>query len=336
MTNTANSRRSRRPLLAAAALAVTVGLGLAGCSASSPADPTSGSAGATGSASKSLRIGFSPFTMQVPALKGLADGLTAAATAQGDKVLTADPKGDPSTQLQQLQQWVQLGQVDAIWVIPSAAKTVAPVLSQATGKGIVVIASGIPSDYGFSGKQPGITFTNVDNADYGTKLGTLTAECIGKNLGGNGKVIFLQSPTGAQSTSAINEQFKKTLAAKSPNTKIVNQQDAGDRLKSQQIISSALQGAPDANTVVGTDDESTLGGLDAFTQAGKDASKTCVVGAGGNTEAQAAVKSGKIYADLAFDFQADLMQNLKQLHTLAANPSAKGTQLTTPITVITK
>lgn len=333
MMNTANSRRGlRRPLLAAAALAVTVGLGLAGCSAGSPADPAT----KTGSTSKALRIGFSPFTLQVPALKGLADGLTAAATAQGDKVVTADPKGDPSTQLQQLQQWVQLGQVDAIWVIPQAAKTIAPVLSQATGKGIVVIASGIPSDYGFSGKQPGITFTNVDNADYGTKLGSLTAECIDKRLDGKGQVIFLQSPAGAQSTTAINEQFKKTLTEKSPGTKIVNQQDAADRLKSQQIISSALQGAPGANTVVGTDDESSLGGLAAFTQAGKDPAKTCIVGAGGGTEAQQAVKDGKLYADLAFDFQADLMQNLKQLHTLAADPTAKGTQLTTPITVITK
>ncbi len=334
MRNPAYPRRTaRRTLLTS--LAVVAAIGLAGCSATAADTPSSPGTSATAKA-KTLKIGFSPFSLQVPALKGLADGLTHAAEAQGDSVVTADPKADPSTQLQQLQQWVQLGQVDAIWVIPVAGQTIAPVLSQATAKGIVVVASGVPSDYGFSGKQPGITFTNVDNADYGTKLGSLTAECINTRLGGNGKVIFLQSPTGAQSTSAINDEFKKTLAKESPNTKIVNQQVAKDRLGSQQLISSALQGAPDANTVVGTDDESTLGGLDSFTQAGKDPAKTCIVGAGGGTEAQADVKSGKIYGDLAFDFQADLMQNLAQLHTLAADPSAKGTQLTTPIVVIKK
>jgi ABC-type sugar transport system substrate-binding protein len=332
MRNPAYPRRSaRRTLLTS--LAVVAALGLAGCSATAADTPTTAS---SGSATKTLKIGFSPFSLQVPALKGLADGLTAAAKSTGDTVVTADPKTDPSTQLQQLQQWVQLGQVDAIWVIPVAGPTIAPVLSQATAKGIVVVASGVPSDYGFTGPQAGITFTNVDNADYGSKLGSLTAECINTRLGGNGKVIFLQSPAGAQSTNAINDEFKKTLAKESPNTKIVNEQVAKDRLGSQQLISSALQGAPDANTVVGTDDESTLGGLDSFSQAGKDSSKTCIVGAGGGTEAQAAVKSGKIYADLAFDFQADLMQNLQQLHKLAADPSAKGTQLTTPIVVIKK
>lgn len=274
--------------------------------------------------------------MQIPAFIGLSAGLTGMAEAQGDTVITADAKGDPSTQLQQLQQWIQLGQVDAIWVIPQAAEAVAPAIKDAQAKGIVVIASGVPEDYGFDGPQAGITFTNVDNAEFGSQLGGLTAQCINERLDGNGQVIFLQSPSGAQSTSQINDEFKSALSSDAPDSKIVNEQDAADRLASAQIISSALQGAPDANTVVGTDDESTLGGLDAFTAAGKDPAKTCIVGAGGGDEAVAAVKAGKVYAEVAFDFQADIAQNLGELHALAADPTATGQQLTTPITVITK
>jgi ABC-type sugar transport system substrate-binding protein len=272
----------------------------------------------------------------VPALKGLADGLTAIAGSQGDTVVTADPKGDPSTQLQQLQQWVQLDQVDAIWVIPTDGKAVASALTDAQAKGIVVIASGVPADYGFDGPQAGITFTNVDNQQYGGQLGELAAKCITEKLGGKGNVIFLTSPQGAQSSELINTAFREALAKGAPDAKIVNEQEAGDRLTSQQTVSSALQGAPDANVMVGTDDESTLGGLAAFTQANKSADATCVLGAGGNDEAQAAVTSGALYSEIAFDFQGDLIQNIAELHKLAADPTADGSQLVTPLTVVTK
>lgn len=329
------TRFAARSTALATGLAIAIALTLAACSGATT-NPSPASSGGTKSTTKALKIGFSPFTLQVPALKGVADGLTAIAKAQGDTVLTADPKGDPSTQLQQLNQWIQLGQVDAIWVIPSAPKAVASALTAAQAKGIVVVASGVPSDYGFSGLQAGMTFTNVDNNDYGTQLGSLTAKCITDNLGGTGNVIFLQSPSGASSGAAINTAFKKALAAGAPQSKVVNEQVAKDRLGSQQEVASALQGNPSANVLVGTDDESTLGGLAAFTSASKDAAKTCIIGAGGNAEAQADVKSGKVYADIAFDFQADIAQNIKTLHAMAASPKTVGQQIKTPITVVTK
>lgn len=92
---TTRSARTRsvvtRSLLATTAVAVV--LGLSACSTTA-APASSSSASSTG---KTLRIGFSPFTLQAPALKGLADGLTAVAKAQGDSVVTADPKNDPNT-----------------------------------------------------------------------------------------------------------------------------------------------------------------------------------------------------------------------------------------------
>lgn len=325
------TRLFRRALLPA--LAISASLALAACSSSPAAPATSG----TSSASKHLRIGFSPFTLQVPALKGLSDGLTAAGKAAGDTVTTVDPKADPSTQLQQLQQWISLGQVDAIWVIPLAAPAIKSALVAAQAKGIVVVASGIPSDYGFSGPQAGITFTNVDNADFGDQLGKLAAKCITEKLGGKGNAIYLQSPSAAASSAAINKSTVAAIEKYATGSKIVNTQDAAnDRLGNSKIVGAALQGAPNANVVIGTSDESTLGGLDAFTSASLSSSKSCIVGAGGGDEAVADVKSGKVYGDVAFDFQSDLGQNLGELHKLAANPKADGRQLTTPIKVITK
>jgi len=324
-------RSLRRPLVATLAVAAVVGL--AACSSGGAAAP---SEEATGSASESLRIGFSPFTLQVPALKGLADGLTHVAEEQGDTVVVADPKGDPSTQLQQIQQWVQLDQVDAIWVIPVAGETIASALKEAQSKGIVIVASGVPSDYGFEEGEPGITFTNIDNEEYGTQIGNLTAECITERFDGAGKIIYLQSPSGQQSSAQVNDAIKAAVESGAPDAEFVNEQEAQDRLGSQQVVASALQGTPDANTVIGTDDESSLGALDAFKQAGKDPAENCIIGAGGNDEAQQAVKDGSLYGVVAFDFQADLAQNLEELHTLAADPSAPGQQLVTPVTVVTQ
>ena len=317
------------------AVAVAAAATLTACGSSGGSTGDTATGAASGAAQETLKIGFSPFSLQPPALKGLADGLTAVAKGQGDTVLTADPKGDPSTQLQQLQQWIQLGQVDAIWVIPVSGQSIAAAITQAQAKGIVVIASGTPADYGLADGAAGITFTNVDNTAFGGKLGDLAAKCVTERLGGSAEVIYLQSPSGQQSTQDINTAVTSALTKGAPNARIVNQQQAKDRLGSQQAVSSALQGAPNANTLIGTDDEATLGGLAAFEQSGKDPKQTCLVGAGGNDEAVQAVKDGKLYGEVAFDFQADLMQNLQQLHKMAGDAKAPGAQLVTPIKVIT-
>ena len=321
-----------RPL--AAALTLAVGISLTACSGGGAAAPSdSGSAAPEDGA---LRIGFSPFSMQIPAFIGLAEGLTHAAEESGDTVITADAKGDPSTQLQQIQQWVELDQVDAIWVIPQAADAITSAIEDALAKGIVVVASGVPEDYGMEEGAAGISFSNVDNVAYGTQIGDLTAQCITERLDGKAEIIFLQSPSGAQSTAEINDSIKAAVAEGAPDAEFVNEQDAADRLGSAQIVSSALQAAPNANAIIATDDESSLGALDAFKAAGKNPSELCLVGAGGNEEAVAAVDSGELYAEVAFDFVGDLGQNLEELHTLAADPSAPGQQLTIPIQVFTQ
>jgi ABC-type sugar transport system substrate-binding protein len=321
-------RSARRPLVVG--LAAAVAISLAACS------PTPTPTETAASGEQALRIGFSPFTLQVPALKGLADALTGVAASQGDEVVVADPKADPSLQLQQIQQWVDLDQVDAIWVIPVAGETIASALIDAQAKGIVIVASGVPSDYGFDGPQAGITFTQVDNAEYGSGLGGLATDCIAERLDGQGKIIYLQSASGQQSSELLNTAVLDALAADAPDSTVVNTQEAADRLGSAQLVASALQGAPDANVVIATDDESSLGALDAFKQAGIDPSTVCIVGAGGNDEAKAAVTAGELFGIVAFDFQADLGQNLGELHKLAADPTADGSQLTTPILVITE
>ena len=332
--------RPNRPLGGSllAGLAIAATLSLAACSTSNAASGSSGAASSSASAApKALKIGFSPFTLQVPALKGLSDGLTAAGKASGDTVVSADPKGDPSTQLQQLQQWVQLKQVDAIWVIPAAAKTVAPVLQQAQQKGIVVIASGKPSDYGMSAGAPGITFTEVDNTAYGTKIGELTAQCITQKPGAPVRWSTCRAPPVAEARGDQRQRSRprwprtrrsrrsstsrppRTGWAPSRRSPVPCRPPRARTPSSARTTSRPSAGSPPSSRRARTPRADL-----------RRRRRRQRRGQGGG------VKSGKVFADVAFDFQKDLGQNLQELHSLAANPKAAGKQLVTPIQVITQ
>lgn len=335
-----------RPLVFAASASAALVLAACGggstTSAASSAAPSSSAAATSAApasspapAGKPLRIGFLPPTLGIPAFKGLADGLGAAGKATGDTLVSAEAKNDPTTQLQTIQQWVKLGQVDALWVIPAAPKTIAPALTEATAKGIVVIAGGKASDYGIAAGAPGITFSDIDNTAFGKGVGDLMAKCVTQRLGGTSKVLYVGPSLAAESTKNIDDSSKAALAAGAPGASVVQALVAkADQVSTQQMVASALQAHPDANGFMAGDAQSTMAGLAAFTAAGKDPSKLCVVGNGGTSDQTQAVDAGKLFGVVAFDFLGDLQQNLGKLHTMAGDPKAAGTQLTVPIKTI--
>ncbi|MFZ0530170.1 MAG: sugar ABC transporter substrate-binding protein [Propionicimonas sp.] len=273
--------------------------------------------------------------MSVPAFQGLAKGLEGAGAATGDTVVTAEAKFDPASQLQTIQQWVKLGQIDALWVIPVAAPTLTPALKEAQAKGIVVIAGGKPSDYGLTEGQPGITFSDTDNTAYGKGIGDLMAKCVNERLGGTAKVLFVANSAAQASSKLINDGATSALAAGAPGATITQTVNAkNDRAADQTVISTALQANPDSQGLFTGDAESTMAAVNAYTSAGKDLTKLCIVGNGGTDEQQKAIEEGKLYGVVAFDFAGDMGQNQAKLHSMAADPTAPGTQLTVPITTI--
>ena len=90
---------------------------------------------------------------------------------------------------------------------------------------------------------------------------------------------------------------------------------------------------PNVKAVMSTNDEGALGALGAFAAAGK--SLGCLSEAGGNEEVLAAVKAGKIYASVALQFEADMVQSFDTLVAMQSNPKQVGKQLYVPIQVIT-
>ena len=245
------------------------------------------------------------------------------------------PRTTRPTQIQTIQQWTELGQVDAIWVIPVAGEAIAPALEDATAAGIVVIAGGFPSDFGFDGPMPGMSFSAISNVEFGKGIGDMMAACVNERLDGQADIIYVGPNVPSETTDNINESSHEALAAGAPDATIVQELIAGtDQAATQQMIESALQGNPDSNAFMAGDAEATMAGLNAYTGAGKDPSEICVVGSGGTEDQIASIDAGELYGTVAFDFEADLTQNVDQVHRMASDPSAEGPQLTVPIKII--
>ena len=338
-------RRRRRAFIAIAATAAG-GLLLAACSSSSSSSSSSGgsTAAAAGTASagsssgKPITIGFSPYNQSAPALVGLGKSLQAYAGTKGDKVLVADPNNNSTTQVQQIESWIQLGQVQAVWVLPLDPATMAPVLALAQQHHVAFLAAGVPSDYGKTGPGPGLSFSIIKYSDFGNAVGQALGKCIASRLGGKGQVLEVANPPGSTDLAQQHAGFLAGLKSAAPNSKIVaTVSSANDQLTAQQSSLTAIQGHPGINAVAGFTDEGSLGGLAALKLAGKNpATSACAAGAGGSPQAIADVKAGQLYAYVVIQFQADLEQNVNEMARMAADISATGTQLYTPFATITK
>jgi ABC-type sugar transport system substrate-binding protein len=320
--------RTRRVLAIGAVLTLALA-GLTACTFGGTPSPTK-----TASVThQSIRLGFSPLSLDIPALQETANALTAAGANTGIRVSVQDPKFNPQTQVTQLMQWIQLKQVDAIWVIPVAPQALIPVIAAAKKANIVLLIDTKASDVGFEGPQPGISFAGTDYAAFGKDLGTLASQCINSRLGGAGKTIYLKDSTGQFGGAVTDAALNGAISSGSPSATIVSTISPVAQLQAQQETVTSLQAQPDANTAIGTNDEAVLGALSAFQQAGKDPLKSCIVGGGGGVQALAAIKAGTIYAGVTFDFQTDTRNNIGEIIKMVANPKAVGASLLVPILV---
>jgi ABC-type sugar transport system substrate-binding protein len=324
--STLRPRRSRATLASAA---------LAACSGveSNGAAPAGGAGTTAAGSSLPKTLVFSPLSLQPPALKGLSVGVQGYGKSKGWKVQVQDPNFDPTKQAQSLNAVIGSGVAGALWVIAVNPGALSATVRQAQAKGIPTLLNGVPADYGFTDLQPGITFDVIDYKAYGTAMGQYLGKCITEKLGGNAQVLFAQSAAGTAGKADIEGSAAAALAAAAPNAKVVSTIIAKDRAGSQTDVGNALQGHPDITAVMSTNDEGALGGLGAFAAAGKNLG--CLTEAGGNDEVLGLVKSGKIYASVALQFQDDMTQSFDTLATMQGNPKAVGQQLKVPQKIIT-
>jgi ABC-type sugar transport system substrate-binding protein len=299
-----------------------------------------GSSGGSGSAQATAGSGklpktlvFSPLSLAPPALKGLSEGVKKYASSKGWDVIVQDPNFDPTKQTQQLNEVISSGRAGAAWVIAVAPKSMGQLIKTAQAKGVPILVNGEPAEYGYTGSQPGITFDYIDYAAGGTALGEQLGKCVNAKLGGTAKVLSAASAEGTAGKQAFDTAAAKALTATAPGATIVQTVIAKDRAQAQTDIGNALQGHPDLAGVMAANDEGALGGLGAFSAAGKKL--PCVSDFGGNDEVLKNVSGGKIYASVALQFDADMTQSFDTLVRMQADPKANGLVLQVPQKIIT-
>ena len=324
------TREHRRTAVALASLSCVALLAACG-GTTQPAGGAGAGAGAGGDAAKT--IAFSPLALKIPAMKGLSEGVKGYSGSKGFTVIVQDPDLDPQKQLTDLKGVIESGRVGGAWVIAVQPAALSDLVKTAQEKKVALLLNGVPEDYGLSGLQPGVTFDKIDYAAQGKAIGENLGKCINEKLGGKAKVILTVGAAGTAGKAEVEKAQQEALAATAPGAELLSEIEASTRAKAQTDVGAALQGNPEANAVLGTNDEAALGALGAFAAAGKEV--PCVVETGGNDEVLKAVQDGKIYASVALQFEGDMVQSFDTLTAMIADPTKVGQQLVVPQKVIT-
>jgi ribose transport system substrate-binding protein len=165
-------------------------------------------------------------------------------------------------------------QVDVIIFTPVNEEASGPTITQiAQETEKPIICEGSPTD-GCT------TLVSIDDYAAGHKVGVWAGEYARDNFGGVANVLDVGLPA-LSTTVARSEGFTDGLTSVLPDARIAAQVD-GKGLKDEavKVANDALTANPDVNIIFGINDDSALGGLQAFESQGGDTSQLLVVGFG--------------------------------------------------------
>ncbi len=235
-------------------------------------------------ATGSYKIGYIAKNTTNPYMVAQSKGVAYAGEVMGFEAITQAPATADSVeeQVKIMEDMIQQG-VKAIIVHCADSNGIMPGVRKAQDAGIIVLTIGTPA------AEDTFLRTGVNYRE----TGEVIAEQIAKKLGGKGNVIILEGPPGAANAierlNGINDTF-----AKYPDIKIVASQTANfKRTEGMQVTENLIQKYTDVNAIIGMNDESALGAVQALKAAGM--TDVIVGGFDGSADATAAVEAGDLY-----------------------------------------
>ena len=193
-----------------------------------------------------------------PYMVGMWNGAKKAGEDMGVEVIVAAPATDDSIeeQVSIMETYIAQG-VDGFVISPSDSNGIQPAVDAANAAGIPVVAVGTASNTGC------FLRTGVDY--YETGYETMKAMC--EAAGGEGGVIILEGPAGAQNAEERLAGAMDALA-EFPNMELIASQTANfKRAEAITVMENLIQGdgvLDNLKVVYGANDESALGAIQVF------------------------------------------------------------------------
>ncbi len=218
-------------------------------------------------------------------------GAEKAAADMGFECISLAPATQDSLedQVKLIEDAIQQG-VQGIILHPIDSNGIMPAIRKCDEAGIPVACIGTPA------ANETFMRTGVDYTETGVTIATMVAE----KLGGKGKLIILEGPPGAQNAQERLAGIKKALESY-PDIEVVASQTTNfKRTEGMQVTENLLQKYPDVNAIIGCNDESSLGAIQALKAAGLEG-KVVIGSFDGNQDGSAAIKAGEMYATYNVD-----------------------------------
>lgn len=214
--------------------------------------------------------------------KTVADSITTAAEAEGNKTVVVDAQQDSTKQIQIIEDFIAQG-VDAVFLNPVDRVAIEPALQKLKEANIPVI--------NFDSSVANLDMVDAYVATDNIQAGKLCGESMIKDFPNGGKIAVLNYPANS---ACLDRENGFMEAIKDKGFEVVATFDAeGTVEKGQNITSDILQAHPDIVAVFSINDQAGMGAYAACTTSGAN---VAIYGVDGAPEAkQVIAKEGSIY-----------------------------------------
>jgi ribose transport system substrate-binding protein len=276
MKATQKGTTMRTPRLLTAVLAIAVGAlpALAGCT----------NAGDSDAVKVGYVVNFGSHEWYQNVIKGAED----TARQHGFEFEWSDANVDLAKQITQAENMLTQG-VDVLMLSPVDPDGLSSVMSRAAESNVPVVTE--------SNTVPGAaTAVGIQNLEAARMLGEWAGDYITSTLRTKANVLIVGLPTQVDTRDRV-EGFKQGLEASGADFEIVQEVNGGG-LKDQalDVSADAITANPNINVIFGINDDSALGGTQAYQEAGLDINKLATFGFGVEGRAgKSALTSGGPY-----------------------------------------
>jgi len=215
-------------------------------------------------------------------------GAEDTAKAQGFEFEWSDANVDLDKQITQAENMLTRG-VDVLMLSPVDPAGLSSVMSQAAEAEVPVVTES-------NSVEGAATAVGIENLAAARMLGEWAGDHITNTMKTKAKVLIVGLPTQVDTRDRV-AGFKQGLAASGADYEIVQEINGGG-LKDQalDVAADAITAHPDVNMIFGINDDSALGGTQAYQEAGLDVSKLTTLGFGVEGRAgKSALTSGGPY-----------------------------------------